>query len=292
MEAARIPLGDVTLNVLSSGEPSAPKMVFLHGFPEHAGAWTDMMTRFAATHRVIAPDQRGYGLSDKPEGVEAYATGKLAGDIIALIELVGGPVTLVGHDWGASVAYAVAMQAPERLSALIILNGVHPGPFQNALLTDAEQIAASQYIHFLRSAGAEAALNTENFAGFFRMLGALSGSDWLTEEMRTTYCEAWGQPGAVTAMLNWYRASPLFVPGRGETALERENPFADREKFRVRQRHLLIWGTEDLALRPAATEGLEDYCDELTRVAIPDADHWLVHSHPDRVAAEINAFLT
>lgn len=290
MRRHAVPVGEVTLSVLEGGVAGAPILLFLHGFPEHAAAWSGLMARFASTHRVVAPDQRGYNLSDKPDGVRAYSGGRLAGDIIALIDRLGGPVTLIGHDWGASVAYAVAMMAPAKLSSLIVLNGVHPGPFQQALLDDSAQIAASQYIHKLRREGVEDALLADDCARMFQMLTGFSDTGWLSAEMRAEYLAAWQQPGALTAMLNWYRASPLRVPLPGETP-HGDNPFADTARFRIRPRHLLIWGEDDPALLPVSTRGLEGYCDDLTRVAIPGTDHWLAHQKPAEVEAAIRAFL-
>ena len=135
---------------------------------------------------------------------------------------------------------------------MVIVNGVHPGPFQHALLTDPEQIEASQYIHKLCAADAEERFSADGFAKLFKMFAAFSDLSWMTEQERQGYLAAWQQPGALTGMLNWYRASPIHVPALGEDVSDRENPFDDPQKLRVQPRHLLIWGVEDKALLPSS----------------------------------------
>jgi len=288
-----VSLGDVTLNVMMCGDDTRPVVVFLHGFPEYSAMWAPVMTRLAERCFCVAPDQRGYNLSSRPAGVASYSTSKIAGDACALIRKLSPrrPVVLVGHDWGAAIAYAVAMGRPDLVDRLIVINGVHPGPFQRALLEDGDQIAASQYFHTLRAPTAESRLSAGNFDGLLRLFGEFSATRWMTRRIRQGYLGAWSQPGALTGMLNWYRASPVHVPRLGEDVSGLENPFADPRRFRVKQRHLLIWGQRDKALRPASTRGLEAYCDDLTRIDLGDADHWAPHTHSDRIAAEIERFL-
>lgn len=289
----RITVGEVTLNVRLQGDPGDPMMLFLHGFPEYSGMWARLMEPLSARFFCVAPDQRGYATSSKPDGVEQYATGKIAADALGLIAHFSPdrPVYVVGHDWGAAVAYAVAMMRPDQVQALIIVNGVHPGPFQHALLTDPAQIEASQYMHKLCAPDAEEKFSADGFAKLFKMFAAFSDLSWMTEEERQGYLAAWQHPGALTGMLNWYRASPIYVPASGEDASERQNPFDDPQKLRVLPPHLLIWGTNDAALLPSSYARLEEFCENLTIVEIPDADHWVINAKPDRVCEAITTFI-
>lgn len=286
-------IGEITLNVRLQGDPSNQMILFLHGFPEFSGMWARLMGPMSDRFFCVAPDQRGYATSSKPSGVENYAAGKLAGDAIGLIERLSPerPVYLVGHDWGASVAYAVAMMRPDLLKALVIVNGVHPAAFQHALLHDPAQGKASQYMHKLCAPDAENRFSADNFAVLFKMFSAFSDLSWMTDAERDGYLEAWRHPGALTAMLNWYRASPIYVPGPDEDASGRENAFDHPDRMRVRPDHLLIWGQRDAALLPSSYARLNEFCDDLQIVEIEDGDHWVINAKPDQVRAAILSFI-
>ena len=134
------------------------------------------------------------------------------------------PFILAGHDWGASIAYAYAFACPGRLTHLIVANGVHPVPFQRAILDDPAQRKASQYINLFREPDAEAWLSDNEFAAMFNMLAGFSDTGWMRKAQHSAYVEAWSRPGAMKAMLDWYRASPLIVPEPGEAALLGADP--------------------------------------------------------------------
>jgi pimeloyl-ACP methyl ester carboxylesterase len=199
---------------------------------------------------------------------------------------------VAGHDWGASVAYAYAFSRPERLTHLIIANGPHPFTFQKAIIDDAEQRAASQYINKLREPGMEARLAEDGFARLSRMFSGFSATDWMTPNMQQAYCEAWGQEGALEGMLNWYRASPVVVPAAGETPDTVPILALPEETFRVRMPHLLLWGEADTALRPSCLAGLDRFAPKLTIKTIAGAGHWLLHERPDEASSAIGAFLS
>lgn len=283
----------IDLNVREMGDPAAPLLLFLHGFPEHAGAWDEIMPAFADRWHTVAPNQRGYATSSKPADLEAYRVKHLVRDVLALAALLSPdrPFVLVGHDWGASVAYATAIAAPERVAKLVILNGVHPGPFQRALLEDEAQRAASLYMHHLRAPEAEAELSANTFARLLATLTRFGAQAWLTEERKAAYVAAWSPPGALTGMLNWYRATPLMVPKPGEVVDKAALPKLDPAQLRIRMPHLLLWGMKDQALLPVSRAGLADYCDDLTIREFADADHWIVHQQPAAVIAALRAFL-
>jgi pimeloyl-ACP methyl ester carboxylesterase len=293
MRQLTVHVNGIDLCLRAAGAPTAPLVLFLHGFPEYSGAWDEVLPAFADRFHAVAPDQRGYARSGKPENLEAYRIKHLVRDILGLGERLspGRPFSIVGHDWGASVAYATAIAAPGRVARLVVLNGVHPGPFQRALLQDAAQRAASAYIHDLRDVSAEARLSANRFEKLLALLRRFGGKAWLTPAKQAGYLEAWSVPGALTGMLNWYRATPLLVPKVGETvdvgALARLDPAT----LRVRMPHLLIWGLEDTALLPVSWARLPHYCDDLVVREIGDADHWLVHQKTAEVTRLIGAFL-
>ena len=290
-QATMIEIDGLRFHVETAGDPAAPLLLFLHGFPEYSGAWEEMFERLSDAFFCVAPDQRGYGRSAKPAGVAAYATGKLAADAAGVLTHFAPKAhAVIGHDWGASVAYALAISRPDLVERLIILNGAHPIPFERALAAGGAQSAASQYFHLLRSDGAEAHLAADDFAALEALFSKKMDMSWLRGARRDAYLRAWSAPGALTGMLNWYRATPLNVAAPGAPLAASERIPLDPARLRVRPPHLLIWGAGDTALLPEATEGLEELCDELERAAIPGADHWIAHQKPDEVAALIRGF--
>lgn len=265
------------------GDEGLPKLLLLHGFPEYGGAWSDLAPLLATRFHCIAPDQRGFGQSWAPAEVSEYTGSKLVADMAALIG--DQPIHVLGHDWGAAVAYGLAMFRPELVKRLIIMNGVHPVPFQRALAAGGPQTAASQYINYLRAEGSEDKLTAEGCAKLVSLFSANMDFDWMDAPTRAAYVAEWSRPGRMQGMVNWYRASPLIVgtPGEAMTDL----PDLPVDKLMVRCPHLLVWGADDTALLPEATEGLEDFVPDLTRVDISGADHWLHHQKPQDVAKVI-----
>ncbi|WP_163846716.1 alpha/beta fold hydrolase [Pseudooceanicola aestuarii] len=276
------------------GAVGLPRLVMLHGFPEYGAAWDDLAPLLADRFHCIAPDQRGYGQSAAPEEVSAYKARHLVADMAALIGALDAeapqtaPLTVLGHDWGAAVAYGLAIARPDLVARLVILNGVHPGPFQRALNRGGAQAAASQYFHALRRDGAEEHLAADGYARLLGLFGHAMDMSWLSGARRARYLAEWSRPGRLRGMLNWYRASPIVVPEPGRTA-DASVPGPDH--LPVTMPHLLIWGEADTALLPEATEGLEAYCTDLTRVTIPGADHWLIHQQPQRIARILRDWL-
>jgi pimeloyl-ACP methyl ester carboxylesterase len=252
-----------------------------------------VLPAFASEFHAVAPDQRGYARSSKPEGVEAYRVKNLVRDVLALGDRLSPerPFALVGHDWGASVAYAAAIAAPHRISRLAVINGVHPGSFQRALVENEAQRQASSYIHYLRDPRAEERLSANGFEKLIGMLSRFGPQPWLTPERRAAYVEAWSAPGALPGMLNWYRASPLMVPKPGETVDPAAVMTLDPAVLRIRMPHLVVWGMDDRALLPVSRATLADYCDDLTVREIADADHWVVHQRPAEVVGHLRDFL-
>lgn len=285
MEISFVDLNAHPFCIRQWGDTEKPPLLLLHGFPEFGGAWAELAALLSDHFFCIAPDQRGYGQSWTPEGTAHYTVSQLVSDVAALAERMGAPVTVLGHDWGASVAYGLAMFRPELVARLIIANGVHPVPFQRALAAGGAQSEASQYISRLRAADAAAWLSADNFYRLEQFFRHAMGTDWLSEQKMSEYRTEWARPGRLEAMLNWYRASPLVVaqPGQPRTDL----PELPIKRLRVTCPHLLLWGPEDKALLPVSTDRLEDFAPNLTRITIAGTDHWLHHQNPQAVAAAI-----
>lgn len=278
------------------GKPAVEEreaILFLHGFPEFWPAWMEVFTRLSDEYWVIAPDQRGYNLSDAPEGVENYRANRLILDMVELADRLVGERSLhvAGHDWGASIAYGLAIGFPDKIKSLIIANGVHPASFQQALIDSEEQAKASQYFHVLRDAAAATLMAGDDCRRLFSMFEKFSTTPWLDDEMRAAYREAWSRPGRLEAMLHWYNSSPIVIPKPGETITEAPLYNVASDKLRVPMPHLLVWGLGDQALRPETRDRLPEFCDDLTRIEFAEGDHWLLHTHGAQIAEEIGKFL-
>lgn len=268
------------LHVETAGPPDGPLVVLLHGFPEFWYGWRGQISALARSgFCVVAPDQRGYNLSDKPRGMEHYRLDALAGDVLGILDHYGREkACIVGHDWGAAVAWHTAIHHPERVERLAILNVPHPGAMAWAVRRT-RQILRSWYILFFQIPGLpEALLRANRFAGMRRMLLASSRPGTFSREDLRRYREAWAQPGALTAMLNWYRAALRSGDGYRETA-------------RVRVPTLILWGERDIALIPELAQASLDFCDDGRLVRFPEVSHWVQHEAAERVAARLVGFL-
>ena len=281
---------DVRLHYASCGEAGAPLMLFLHGFPEFWYAWRALLPAFGGRFHAVAPDLRGYNLSDKPADTRAYRPSALVADIDALVRGLGYQrCVLVAHDWGGAVAWSYAIAHPQQVEKLVILNAPHPLLFARALAHDAGQRAASQYMNWLRRPGSEAALASDGFAlldDFFLRNG---GAAWFHGAVRDAYHAAWMQPGAIAGGVNYYRASPLYPPSGDDPRAARVD-LAEAD-FMVQPPTLVIWGDGDIALRPVLLDGLDRLVADLRLVRLPEATHWLVHEQPERVTREIAQFV-
>jgi pimeloyl-ACP methyl ester carboxylesterase len=293
MQAEMIAANGQQLFTRLAGDPGQPLILFLHGFPEYGGAWDDILPVFSDAYRVAAPDQRGYGWSSKPAAVDDYRAHHLAADMHALADQLspGRPFDLVAHDWGASIAYLMAFLKPDRIRRLVVCNGVHPLPFQSAVIEDPEQRKASQYIRWLRRPDSHTLIAENGYARAFDMLSRTPNSAWLIPEKRARYLAAWSQPGAMNGMVNWYRASPIVVPKPDERFDAAQLPNIPASHVRVRMPHLVVWGMDDIALRPSTRAGLDEHCDALVVKEVQGADHWIIHQKPELVIGHIKGFL-
>ena len=287
--------GGVSLSCRAAGPRDAPSLLFLHGFPEGAFIWDEMMLALSTKYRCVAPNLRGYETSFSPAQVEAYKPRILMEDIAKLVRHLDAPVAaLVAHDWGGVVGWALAASGPEWLRRLVIINSPHPATFLRELQQSPAQQRASAYMNFLCLPKAESMLVADDYARlwqFFTAMGAEDGEQpgagWLTESVRDRYREVWGH--GIHGALNYYRASPMRPPtsDRDPVLAMQLSP----ELTRVSVPTLVLWADADSALPPALLQGLEDYVEELELVRIPEATHWVVHEQPARLVAEIARYL-
>ncbi|MBE7366366.1 alpha/beta fold hydrolase [Ramlibacter pallidus] len=282
----------ITLSCRGAGERGRPVLLFLHGFPEAAFVWDELLEYFARPenggYRCVAPNLRGYEASSQPAEVAMYRPKHLVQDIAALAQAEGAPLAcLVAHDWGGAVAWNFANQQPGLARRLAIINSPHPGTFLRALQSSPAQQQASQYMNFLVRPDAEALLREDGYRRLWKFLTSWGDAAWLTDEVRAKYRDVWDR--SLTGGLNYYRASPL----RPATA---EDPGASavtlpREMLTVDIPTLVLWAMEDPALLPELLDGLDGYVRDLTLEKVPGASHWIVHEQPQLVARRLAAFL-
>jgi pimeloyl-ACP methyl ester carboxylesterase len=267
-------------------------MLCLHGFPEFWYQWNEQLREFGKDRLVVAPDLRGYNLSDKPAELEAYRVPALLEDIRGLADHFrqGRKFVLVAHDWGGALAWGFAIAHPELLERLVIINAPHPAIFRELLMNDAGQQQASQYMLMFQTPGAEAMLLANDCAILVgNVLGGMLRSGVMTEADRAEYVKAWQQPGALTGGLNYYRANGVGPPAPGETTVPAAvHAFGvDAAQMKVRVPTLVIWGEKDTALTVKNLEGLEKYVPQLTIRRVPEGSHWVVHEK----TAEVNGYI-
>jgi pimeloyl-ACP methyl ester carboxylesterase len=285
----------ISLSCRAAGPEDAPVLLFLHGFPEAAFVWDELLDHFAGEYRCIAPNLRGYERSSAPEEVEAYRVKHLVADIAALVDQLGGPLAaLVAHDWGGAVAWNFALQHPQRLERLVIINAPHPATFLRELQHNPQQQAASAYMRFLCRPDAEALLQESDFARLWPFLAAPAdaddarpGADWLGEALKDRYRALWSQ--GLRGPLNFYRASPMRPPAPGDDAVMQLRLAPESVTVKVPTR--VVWAEADRALLPALVDGLDAFVPNLTLVRIPRATHWVIHEQPNRIAQEIEEAL-
>lgn len=274
----------VRLHYVERGE--GPLVVLLHGFPQYWGAWRRQLPALvAAGFRVVVPDLRGYNLSDRPRAVHAYDVSRLAWDVAQLIEAAGASrAHVVGHDWGGAIAWAVAARHPARVQRLAVLNAPHPSAYVRALTTTTQPLR-SWYVGFFQLPWLpEALLGAFDGALLARVLRhgpARPGA--FTDDEVARHRAAWRRPGALRAGVDYYRAL-LRAEGRSGRR-------AARRSAQVAAPTLVLWGMRDRYLHPSLCEGLARWVPDVRVVRFPHASHWLMEDEPDRVAAELAAFL-
>ena len=281
----------IQMNVALAGPEDAQPVIMIHGFPESHRTWRDLVQLLSEDLRLIMPDLRGFGETDRPQDVADYATDTLIADIFALADSLGiDRFALVGHDWGGAIAWAAAFRGDPRIERLAIVNSPHPLIFQKSLIWDAPQRAASQYMRAFRNPGMEAGIEAMGFDTFFeKSFSKHADLSLIPADERQIYIDQWSRPGALTAMLNWYRSSQVVVPAVDESAelpawVERGVP-----KLHIPVR--IIWGLEDKALLPIQLEGIGEVGDYVDVFPLKGVGHFAPWEAPEQVAAALKPFL-
>lgn len=271
----------ITLHTAVAGPENGPLVVLLHGFPEFWYGWIHQIEPLAAKgYRVVVPDQRGYNLSDKPEGIENYTLDLLRDDIVGLIEgFERTSATVIGHDWGGAVAWHLAATKPQYVEKLIAVNIPHPKAMPRVMKKNPAQWVKSSYIAFFQVPELpEKTLAADYFKTMVGSLVSTSRPKTFSEEEISAYQSAWAQPGALTAMLNWYRAirkgSMLQTP-------------EDKVEVPVR----ILWGLGDQFLSPMLAKESLNFCADGELVFIGEATHWVHHEQAQIVNMLISQFL-
>lgn len=280
---------DMRLHVASCGDEKKKLILFIHGFPEFWYEWENQLEEFGRDHYAVAPDLRGFNLSDQPQEVEKYRAKHLVEDLRLLIKHLGhSRCVLVAHDWGGAIAWNFAVQHRDMVEKLVIINSPHPALFARDLVNDKAQIKASAYMNLLRRPDAERIMGENDFARMPKFISGIGQRvEWFTPEVEEKYRECWRR--GLTGGLNLYRASPLFPATETEPGAKVVT--IPKELVTVRVPTLVIWGMQDEALLPKQIEGLDEYVLDLKLERIEDGTHWVVHEQPGRVNKLIRDFI-
>ena len=289
---AALPNG-TRLHYASAGQADKPLLLFVHGFPECWFAWEAQLQHFGEDYFAVAPDLRGFNLSDMPTDRAAYKARHIVDDLRLLIAHLGyHDCVLIAHDWGGAIAWNLALAMPQLLRRLIIINAPHPYLFMQALAHDPQQQTASAYMNWLRADGAEEALAKDNFKlmeGFFTGLGA-SNEQWFTAAVRERYHACWRN--GLHGGLNYYRASPLYPPTTDDPGALRLVDAMQPADFVVTVPTRVIWGMADMALPPTLLDGLDRFVPDLRIERIAGCSHWIVHEQPTKINRLMRSYLS
>ena len=276
---ALIKTNGVNLHVVQAGPEDGPLVILLHGFPEFWYGWRKQIDFLAGLgYRVWAPDQRGYNISEKPDGIAAYNLNELSADVLGLINASDHEnAILVGHDWGAAVAWWTACKYPQRLSKLVILNVPHHDVFRKTVLSDREQSMRSWYMGFFQIPFIPEALMGMMRQSLAKGMQSSSKPGAFTDEDMKEYVKAWRQPGALKHMINWYRSIV-------------QQPLTSAPESRVKVPTLMLWGKQDAYLKWEMAQASIDLCENGKLIYFENATHWIQHEEPDRVNALMAEF--
>ena len=287
MQSQFIQTNNINLHVMTDGPENGTAVFLLHGFPEFHYGWKKQIPALVESgFRVIVPDQRGYNLSDKPKGISAYDVDILAKDILGLFDHFGiQKAKLVGHDWGAVVAWTVAINYPERVEKLAILNVPHPDVMTDFVLNNSAQRKKSWYVFFFQIPWfVEWMLGKNNFEYLAQMLTRSGRKNTFTEADVVEYKKAWSQKGALTGMVNWYRA--VMRRGLRSAFSRRKSPAR-----RVHVPTMMLWGKRDVALSSEMAQPSIDLCDQGELTFFEKSTHWVQHDASEEVNQKLIDFM-
>jgi len=278
---SRVATNGIKLHIAEAGPGDGPLLFLLHGFPEFWYGWRNQIGPLAQLgYHVVAPDQRGYNLSDKPDGVSNYDLDQLAGDIVGLADHFGRETfDVVGHDWGASVGWCLAGQHASRVHRFAALNAPHPAVWLDAMRNDPVQKRKSSYVRLFQLRGVpEFLLRLGHFKALSKGFRDSIRPDAFTPSDLEGYRKAWAQPGALTAMLNYYRAvlKKRLLPPSG---------------YRLLCPTLVIWGKRDAYASPELAESSIQLCVDGRLAYLDQATHWAPHDEPQTVVNLLADFL-
>ena len=279
-ESVAVDTNGISLHTRQAGPEDGPLVVLLHGFPEFWYGWHRQIKPLAdAGYRVIVPDQRGYNRSDKPDGVDSYRIETLAADVVGLLDAADRETAAVaGHDWGAAVAWWLALSYPERIESLTAVNVPHPTVMETTLRNSLSQLRKSWYMFAFQLPALPEAISTANNCRVLRRgLTNSSRPGTFSATDLERYRAAWQQPDALTAMINWYRA------------MGRYRPQPPRQQVSVPT--LVMWGRQDEFLASTMADESLDYCDDAELVSFPSATHWVLHEEPEETTDALLAHL-
>ena len=284
----------IELDVVDEGPKDGDPLIFLHGFPENHRTWRHQIAHFSAKgYRCVAPDQRGYRGSSKPQEVEAYTPDKLIGDVFLLADALGiGTFTIVGHDWGGAIAWGVALAGQHtRVTRAIIANAPHPAIFPKLLYTNRHQRESSQYMRAFRDTANDALIREKGLGAFLAEAAEWDNPSTSDPEERAILEKDYENVEAAFGMLNYYRATPMAVPDMDEP-FELPADFAAPEVPDLTIPTLVIWAMDDIALPAENLEGMERLIDPLTLVKVPDCGHFVPWEAPEPVIGAMEQFLS
>lgn len=293
IEQKRVTLANgIELDVVDEGPKEAPVLIFLHGFPENHRTWRHQIAHFSKTHRCIAPDQRGYAGSSKPQAVDDYSPDKIIGDVFLLADALGvEKFTIVGHDWGGAIAWGVALGGQHaRVERAVIANAPHPAIFQKLLYTHPGQREASQYIRGFRDSANDQLIREKGIAGIMEQETNWHNPALMPDDERERLHQEWEDRDACFGMLNYYRASAMHVPTMDQP-FELPADYTAPTLPNLTIPTLVIWALDDLALPQANLEGLEEVIDPLIIVQVPDCGHFVTWEAPGAVIGATEKFL-
>ena len=271
----------VTLHAAEAGPEDGPLVILLHGFPEFWFCWHGQIGPLAdAGFRVLAPDMRGYNLSDKPKGIEAYDLDELAKDVIGLADALGREkFFLVGHDWGAIVGWWTAQHYPDRVSRFVSLSAGHPAVWREGMEQNSAQRKKSRYVRMMQIPWLpEFGVRLQGYRPLAQAIQSTAKKGTVGADEIARYVEAWSQKGALTACVNYYRA--IY-----------RRRFPDYRTYRVKPPTLLVWGMKDIYGEYELIESCMALCDAGKLVRLENATHWTLADEPEKVSAMLLEFL-
>lgn len=268
----------VDLHVVTAGDPGDPLVVLLHGFPDFWYGWRHQIEPLVdAGYRVLVPDQRGYNLSESPRGTDAYRIDDLTSDIRALVESEGRESAhVIGHDWGAIVAWTLAIESPAFVDRLGIVNVPHPAAFREALRSSADQLRRSWYVFFFQlPLLPEWILGRDDYRLLSDALLESGSTDAFSAVDIERYRASWQMAGSLSGLINWYRAAGLHPTDLLSGSTEGGEL--------VHAPTCIIWGERDTALSPDLAPMSRQYCPNGGVERFPDASHWVHQEEPEAV---------